>query len=314
MRARWSQSYQGMIGGAIVLPLVTLAWAMNADRQAPATTQPARQESATRPSIASPHWSEAGCVACHRFTGDRPNSIPRERIDALCLRCHNGRLARAERHPIGRTFDVPNLSKPPDWPTVDGRLGCVTCHEIITACRHPARPVRNAAFVRGFNPDAPLRFCAHCHEARAYHRYDPHRMLDDDGKTIEGACLTCHTRAMARDVKTRTGHAALRSDGITLCVGCHNRHVDWFEPGHIGAMLNEKVKAQLARRATAIGDRLPTEAPGRVVCATCHNPHQAGVFPPDSVLAHGGQRVDVAHRAPALRGLGKELCLACHNQ
>ncbi len=57
--------------------------------------------------------------------------------------------------------------------------------------------------------------------------------------------------------------------------------------------------------------RLPL-SDGNVACYSCHNPHQAGLFPPGSVLdARATVPIDAA---VALRMNSMELCIACHNK
>jgi len=60
--------------------------------------------------------------------------------------------------------------------------------------------------------------------------------------------------------------------------------------------------------------RLPLGRGDRIVCSTCHNPHQEGVFLKGNVLSYGalpGTRR--AERLP-LRGVGKDICIGCHSK
>jgi predicted CXXCH cytochrome family protein len=298
-----------LLGGTISLLILAVTVVGRAATE-PATTQPA-----VRPSSTSPHWRLDRCNVCHTGNG-APAAIPRSQIDALCLQCHDGHVARAERHPIGRSFDAPNVVKPQGWPTVDGRLGCVTCHDIVRACLHAGqRPTQNLGFVRGYDANAPLQQCANCHETAAFHKYNPHKMVTADGQVREASCRFCHTRAMPHGDVTRTGASALRADRITLCISCHHTHVDYFDPGHIGATVPPAMKAYMARRDGAAAPvRFPLGQHDRVVCSTCHNPHEAGVFAPQSPLSFGARRLDDKHVRLEFRGLGKDVCLGCHQK
>lgn len=109
-------------GGSFVL----LAAATAGMRQLPATVQqPSRRESPSRTpsplgstantqgSLASPHGSPDGCSACHAPQAGPPRAIPREAVDVMCLACHDGVRATREPHPIGRSADGPQLTRPP---------------------------------------------------------------------------------------------------------------------------------------------------------------------------------------------------------
>jgi hypothetical protein len=157
-------------------------------------------------------------------------------------------------------------------------------------------------------------------------------MLDDAGQVNLRNCLLCHRETS--DVlqrKSRTGEPDLQADPISLCVRCHTRHVDYFQPGHIGRVVPAEMKAYMltngtvapASRQRSTGEtpvpqtqpqRYPLGPGDRLVCSTCHNPHQVGLFPPDSPLGLGGMKVHEPNRSPEMRGLGKESCRGCHNK
>jgi len=68
-------------------------------------------------------------------------------------------------------------------------------------------------------------------------------------------------------------------------------------------------------RAAQAPDRHPARLPlgnGQVTCYTCHNPHYAGLFPPDTEL--GALARNPADRASALRTNWIELCSECHRR
>jgi len=283
----------------------------------------------------NPHWSADGCKECHDATQGEPKSIPPQDIDGLCLKCHDGRRAREEAHPVGRTFGSAQVTRPEGWPAYGGKIGCATCHDILQAChRDRARPLDNPAFLRGFEAGKLLSFCARCHlDLQEQKVYNVHIMLDESNATIRRACQFCHHALLdERDRRVRTGNPELRYEPITLCRSCHMQHVDYFDPGHIGATVSPEMKAYMAAfertppgtrpTGTAIeralrGDLEPERLPlqgATVVCSTCHNPHQQGVFPSDSTLAYGAIQTGQERTKMRLRGLGKEFCLACHNK
>lgn len=303
------------------------------------TSQPAK--------AINPHGSPTGCKECHTYTGDRPQPIDRDRIDALCRKCHNGKQASREVHPVGRLFVGDQVRCPQGWPAPGNKLSCGTCHDIRSACEG-VRPKANKAFLRAVagvqSGGDRMAFCVACHVAAAREkggRYNPHIMLDDKGQPVGQACGFCHQTSLKYDGRlsenqpdtflgraNRTGDAKLRGDPIAMCAICHPRHVEWFEPGHIGLPLPAAMKARLVagvstrpaatslpaqtQPAGSASVRLPLGAGDRIVCSTCHNPHQEGLFPPGSELGEGGLRWGPNRQRLPFRGPGKDLCRVCH--
>jgi hypothetical protein len=308
---------------------------------APAT-QPGSQPAGNSVTIVSagkalnPHWVAGRCDTCHTMRGSQTLPIPVEQVDRACQACHDGRRASAEKHPTGRPAATGNTVLPPGWPAPSGRLGCATCHDLTQTFGHgPGHESRSAAtpdFLRvSLSPD-PLALCAKCHtDISKSSRFNPHRMLKENGQINEQSCLFCHTRAFKPvELRQRTGEPALKADVITLCVGCHTRHIDYFDPGHIGAKATPQIVAHMAEmdraargeagsltdQETAVKNkekpmRLPLSRNHIVVCSTCHNPHEKGVFPQASVLAIGGIPPTSGPHPVPLR-LEAKLCGECH--
>jgi hypothetical protein len=308
------------------------------DLPASAPARPGARAATSAPVYAvNPHWTPDGCRYCHKFKAGKPELIPLADVDAICLSCHDGVHARRERHPLGRLFIPGQVVKPEGWPTIDDRLICSTCHQHIVACRLEAREFRvDPDFLRGYEGGSLLAFCARCHIEPKYHRYKLHEMLTKDGKPIESKCLFCHTEEIKRqNMMVRTGNAELRTDPITLCESCHTEHLDYFEPGHPGSKVKPEMRGFMvafealgfvagryptpeeigqALRSGRQPERLPLWPGDKVVCSTCHNPHQKGVFPPGSVLAYGAMTPEEMTQRYHLRGVEKEICVACHDK
>ncbi len=300
-------------------------------------TQPASQPARkTVQRALNPHWTTIDCRSCHQPSADGGvQPIPLERVNEICWRCHDGKQAHQEVHPVSRKFVGKDLVKPADWPAPNNELSCVTCHDFGAGhARGGPRPEQNAWMLRGYTGGSLTPFCAKCHVASPAHKaFNPHVMLEPDGSVDIRNCLLCHRASEGHDRKARLGKPDLVADEISVCIRCHTRHVDYFQPGHIGHVMPPEMKAyMLAREDSGLGAPVaPEEVDGyldstreprllplgmndRVVCSTCHNPHQSGLFPADSVLGRGGMKLDSSHRSRELRGMGKEICRACHNK
>jgi hypothetical protein len=260
-------------------------------------------------------------------------TIPLAEVDGVCLRCHDGRAASAEAHPVGR---APPAARPTPmaWPLNKGQLSCVTCHEMRAACAvGAARPVESTKLLRAVpvEPAATKSFCEHCHAAADSQKYNPHVMLTAKRAVIEERCMACHSAMPDRTAKARTGQALLRADELSLCRACHDkRHKDQFNPGHMGAKVKPEMLAFMRARevvglTTAPGGDLLAQlnaakakptliglgADGTITCSTCHNPHQAGVFAAGTPLAFRPMRV-VGDRAISPVH-GEQWCNHCHD-
>ncbi len=359
----------------------------SADGTAP--VGPARRAHQPAPTVENPHWSADKCDACHRMSGPIAMPIAPASVDAACITCHDGTKAVAESHPVGRIALTSSTTPPTDWPLVDGRLGCLTCHDVKRHCDvTAARPAGNAAMLRGAALGGSVRFCLQCHEGSDSWRISPHQQTRDDGTIREETCGFCHTADSARIALAGGDKPVLRSRGSNVCLGCHSKHWDYFPEGHVDRPLTSEIArrlGELAHRSGAgsVGERgsvvdrnatratpsakvgtgadadtddatepdstiagstdemsaaesvysdrglphpsadqrrpqhdanrplLPIEG-GRIVCYTCHNPHQAGLFAAGAPVGrHASLAPDVqAH----LRMDRQDLCLTCHGK
>lgn len=310
-----------------------------AQRQAPAAA-PAQ---ATRPAdppvtpAPNPHWNREDCFVCHERAADgSAKPIPPAQVDALCWSCHDGRRAHKEVHPVGRTFATQGVVQPPGWPAPGGVLSCMTCHNFGPGhARGGPRPTVNAWMLRDYTGGSLTEWCAKCHVTSPAHKpFNPHEMITETGEVNLRNCVLCHRVSEGFDRQARLGKPDLVTEEISLCARCHTRHVDWFTPGHMGRTVPPSMRAYMLAREDAgmqgrltpeqiepyAGSpreprRLPLGLDDRVVCSTCHNPHQAGLFPPETDLGMGAMKVRGSEHEPLnMRGLGRGICRGCHNQ
>lgn len=280
----------------------------------------------------NPHWDADRCDTCHPGGNGELAPIPPPEIDALCLSCHDGARAPADPHPIGRPAQTALITTPPEFPTLDGMIGCLTCHDIDRHCSRAAkRPAINSVMLRGYDPQRPLEYCANCHTADAGGRFSPHQQRDANGRIREDACFFCHTQRpeIAPDGR-RLFEPHLRVESSSLCLNCHAPHWDLSPLGHVDRPVTPEIRhwmlirelgrrypnadfAELREHAAQL-ERGPAVLPlgdGEVTCYTCHNPHYAGLFPQGSEL--GALADHPADRASALRTNWIDLCSECHH-
>ncbi len=250
------------------------------------------------------HYTGLYCNECHdkqpvrggdryfRYGGD---------YGQLC-RCH-GESSGAYIHPVNMTPSVEKRKRmPPDFPLVNGKLTCLTCHDIYRQCQKRLFE-RNS--LRGAPYPRRMSFCYKCHIKENYEPTDPHLQINDDKEIVIGTCLICHKR------KPDEQHATFKDvtfigDIELICRRCH--HIAGNHSGNHDHMKNipsadgvKRIKLVEAKFHT----RLPLDENGKMTCITCHNPHEKGIIPESSPGAKGAGS-KYRHRLPG------DLCKECH--
>jgi len=256
--------------------------------------------------LPDPHWRADRCADCHTMTNGKALPIPVQKTDEICLGCHDGKKAALEAHPIHKIFDERTYRKPPGWPLVNERLVCLTCHNInLTAGHSHPQPLFNRSFLRGGPVREMEEFCMNCHKPAFNKKLNPHLMLNPDRSIRKEACLTCHVKVPDRTARTPTTQPYLKAIPLVLCRSCHPYHIDYFEPGHIGLVMPPAMRAHTP-------PQIVLSLTGRIICATCHNPHPRGLFPPGSALDWNAMQI-VGSDKVLSPVRSREFCLQCHN-
>lgn len=162
--------------------------------------------------------------------------------------------------------------------------------------------------LKGFLKEAPFRrtdICLECHDENKYKIFDPHKQLNENGDIIGEKCLYCHIekpdeiRATYQDVK-------LIGNPEMLCQGCHSGR---SHPADANHLLKPSVETLAIMKdvENQFGIILPLNYDGKIICATCHNPHETGLIPAERAEAKGA-REEFRHRLP------DKICLACHQK
>jgi predicted CXXCH cytochrome family protein len=258
----------------------------------------------------NPHANPLLCISCHEQGGSDGASRPllaEGDINSLCNRCHHSEFARAEIHPVG-IVPSERINIPPQLVLKDGKVTCETCHQsALQGCRDRTIPMgaENRAFLRepGLSRTA---FCTLCHVRELYQRLNPHKQRNDDGTVREKTCLFCH--AVRPDI------TVLGPENVTLkvnnpnefCTGCHSGFQERHPSGgnHLvqpSPVILEALESSVQR----IGVELPLSE-GKIVCTTCHNPHDEGVI----VIPAAAAGTRGRHKLRLLPG--RSQCMGCH--
>ncbi len=277
---------------------------MHGERAGPADVKPAFLAFASRSRASHVHGNRAACRACHPrelAPGEPPVFLDADPT-ARCTGCHREDHARI--HPVGRastpeTYPMDFLDYPLDE---EGRLTCSTCHDEV--CYGEIDP-RNPRFLRGGPYVTPTDFCYRCHPKAGEGALNPHDQVTGDGQVVTTTCVFCH-----RKVPEDPGGADFDPKDlmylhspVELCMDCH-------DPGphptvnHLVEMPRAMV-AKLHRYEERHRVHLPLYDGSRIVCTTCHNPHEKGVLRGEAALGAGE---DMGWRVPSFA----ELCTPCH--
>jgi hypothetical protein len=225
-----------------------------------------------------PHGKEGMCHYCHTSkvvekgkAGFRLNTV-----EATCLECHKKRGATLEYYLQQMLPDVKIKKKMIVYFKGHTDFSCHICHHEM--CQSNSRK------------ELQLR--------------NSHIQLDKSGEIIEKACLFCHTTLP--DYKHPSfENAVMRYDISYLCSLCHAMSSQKGGFG-IGKRMTDAMVRKKKHFEKKFDVSLPLGPNNTVVCASCHNPHQAGV-----ILGKGGYAGIPGKRRLVIDNVW-QLCVVCH--
>jgi len=283
----------------------------------------------------NPHGDPALCLSCHTtVAAGRDNLRFDGNVSQLCQSCHDGRRAARETHPVDLAPSVATLQKiPSDFPLENGKLTCLSCHDISSECKAGRPPVAaNRNLLRGSRTSHPMEFCFRCHVRENYQTFNAHNQLEA-GKPKTDTCIWCHDRVPDVNSRIKEGASyALRSKFSGVCNNCHTVEKDHpTGESHMNATPTEQMKWHMSayelqprmnlsfkqlleyvRAANRAPRSIPLDENGRITCYSCHNPHEKGLLPNSNPRSVGAEpKHAVNHRLRAHEGTA---CRACHEK
>ncbi|OGQ06517.1 MAG: hypothetical protein A2W38_00135 [Deltaproteobacteria bacterium RBG_19FT_COMBO_58_16] len=150
---------------------------------------------------------------------------------------------------------------------------------------------------------------------------NPHEQVDDEGHVLWRSCLVCHPvvpdirrKISIKDVQVRYAD----EDFNRVCRACHTVRIHPASEGISVTMSSMKAPDHLVvpSKSHYMSMRLtkkeiPMEMPldpanGKIVCVTCHNPHERGLLP--------GRADWGGDSSTKLRTMGLDICQYCHRK
>lgn len=254
----------------------------------------------------SPHFNAGYCLQCHRrLPGKRGHKLYLKSSgapEAVC-RCHYSGRQHCPHPSDIRAQDSGDIQVPSDFPLIEGKLTCATCHDIYQQCRQQAF---KHSFLRS-KPNANRSdICFRCHNRQNYERLNPHIQLDAAGSIRVETCLYCHVQEPI-EKKQGSERTALIGTVDLLCRRCH------MISGNHSGNFNHRVKpsprllARMRQMEKQFAIKMPLDENGALTCVTCHNPHDKGALSDDNPASKGAGS-KYRHRLP------HRMCIECHSK
>ncbi|MFQ5645681.1 MAG: cytochrome c3 family protein [bacterium] len=262
----------------------------------------------------SPHWKgrpiEAPCTQCHgrehgfrdkhpvslKITEDKEHKAKTNEIS--CKTCHDPKI-QASRNPAEQkadpfflkkfeiTYDFQkhltdktvDFSMVPDMNfivniTSDDKTKDYQFNEKESSSkRNVDRSRVDSIKGRSFN------ICYKCHAIAEFLQFNPHiNQQSITGELNYEVCLYCHYKIPSAKADKPKYYYLKHSLG-KICIGCHP-YSEKLHPGnitHFGKFLSRKYATQMQNyKIGAHSAFFPLDKNRKIICSTCHNPHQWG--------------------------------------
>ena len=257
------------------------------------------------------HYTGEYCMECHDKTpvSDIDKSLKFGGDFTQLCKCH-GYTPGTYIHPVD-IFPSEEKKKmiPDDLPLLEGKVSCVTCHDIYLQCQaNPRFKVLNRRFLRGAPYVRRTDLCFRCHDERQYTMLDPHNQLTQDGKIIIEKCLYCHEKK-PDELHEHFNDIKLIGGFEVLCYRCHFKQSK-LHPINANHLVkpSDKTRAIMKVSEKKFNIILPLNYKGNITCPTCHNPHEKGILPAGQANSKGAsEKYRLRMAAEKL-----QICIACH--
>ncbi len=264
----------------------------------------------------NPHnFTQSDCFSCH-FTlpaDGTPNEPLRftDTISNLCARCHD--MSKTISHQVD-VIPSSRVNIPPDMPLdAEGKITCVTCHDIHRAYINPLTGQRTYFLRRDV---IGKNFCISCHNSKEGVKQIQLASLAPDVNANRTAMIPSHQAVMDRshgfahfEVIDQTSDV----DPLSLaCLDCHgdgtgqktSLNIGVFNHADASIGLSHPIGMDYSDAIVGKDDYVSEENldkrlklfDGKIGCCTCHNPYGSQ----GDTLVIGTQ------------DSYQDLCLACH--
>ena len=203
-------------------------------------------------------------------------------------------IDETEMPPLHHVVDVavPESMTVPDALPLNeqDRIDCNTCHGLKDIENIPLDEVdkESADFFRQGPYPKLTDFCFRCHDSKEHKRANIHKQLNDQGELIKEQCEYCHLEVPDPEKTSDRETLEYRLSPQKLCFGCH------LKTPHFNAMnhqleVDDEMLENIRQAEKKFQIILPLDDK-RMLCVTCHTPHEKGVI--DSSRPAGKQVAD----------------------
>jgi len=194
--------------------------------------------------------------------------------------CAKDKQEMPAMHHLVKIKPSENISVPDDFPLNDrDEIDCQTCHGIKDMKEQDFKKVDKAAddFFREGPYKMLMDFCYRCHDDKQYQRNNIHKMLDKNARIIKKNCLYCHKETLDPEKDIKSAELKLRLPAKNICYGCH-LHTPHFNALNHQQKPDDDMKKQINKSEQKHKIIMPLADDGKIMCVTCHSPHQIDVI------------------------------------